>query len=386
MSDQESNNSEQSDEVSEIEVAAVKKSPIEERPVAPGSKSAAAPVKGSSWVAWLALLLVMVLALGVAWVAREGQIKGLALTQRVAQLETVSQQKQTSQKELEDQLRMELRSGLAALEVKEGDKVSRLSQSLASLNEKLAKQQKALARFSVSDRDNWLLAETGHLLRLADQRLVMAADPVAAEALLTSADAVLRGVDDPSLHAVRAAIAKEIAALRAVPKVDVEGIYLSLAALIEQADKLVIFQLPKQAERPSPKPATDWQGRLHQGYRSALATLSDYVIIRRRDVPMQALMDPQWEGLVRQNLRMLLEQAQIALLSDNQRLYAVSLERAQQGVAQFKASDDVGTSAISAEITRLRGLTIGIAQPDISSSLRALDNAVEQRLQSEGGQ
>jgi len=46
----------------------------------------------------------------------------------------------------------------------------------------------------------------------------------------------------------------------------------------------------------------------------------------------------------------------------------------------------VGTSAISTEITRLRGLTIGIAQPDISSSLRALDNAVEQRLQSEGGQ
>jgi uroporphyrin-3 C-methyltransferase len=114
--------------------------------------------------------------------------------------------------------------------------------------------------------------------------------------------------------------------------------------------------------------------------------LSDYVIIRRRDVPMQALMDPQWEGLVRQNLRMLLEQAQIALLSDNQRLYAVSLERAQQGVAQFKASDGVGASAISAEITRLRGLTIGIAQPDISSSLRSLDNAVEQRLQSEGGQ
>ena len=43
--------------------------------------------------------------------------------------------------------------------------------------------------------------------------------------------------------------------------------------------------------------------------------LSDYIVIRRRDVPMQALMDPQWEGLVRQNLRMLLEQAQVALLS-----------------------------------------------------------------------
>ena len=66
-----------------------------------------------------------------------------------------------------------------------------------------------------------------------------------------------------------------------------------------------------------------------QGYEAALAKLSDYIIIRRRDEPIQALMDPQWEGLVRQNLRMLLEQAQIALLSGNQLLYRDSLERAQ---------------------------------------------------------
>ena len=386
MSDQDVDNNEQSDEVSETLVAAVKKPAIPNPPAVSSGKSAAAPRKGSSWVGWLALLLVIALSVGVGWVVREGQIKGLALTQRLAQLETSSQGKQSSQKALGDQLRTELRSGLATLETKESGELSRLTQSVESVKEQLAKQQAALARFSVSDRDNWLLAETGHLLRLANQRLVMAADPVAAEALLKSADAVLRGVDDPSLHVVRAAIAKEIAALRALPKVDLEGIYLSLAALIEQADKLVIFQLPKQEERAQPAPASDWQGRLHQGYKAALSKLSDYVIIRRRDVPMQALMDPQWEGLVRQNVRMLLEQAQIALLSDNQVVYVASLKSAQQGVAQFQTSDEVGAKAISAEITRLQGLTIGIEQPDISRSLRALDDAIEKRLQSEGGQ
>ena len=293
MSDQDSNNSEQPDEAPKT-AAAVKK-PVTQHPTAfPGGKAAAAPSKGASWAGWLALLLVIVLGLGVAWVIREGQLMGLALTARLAQLETVSQSKQSSQKALGDQLRTELRSGLATLDSKESGELSRLAQNVKSLKKELAKQQAALARFSVSDRENWLLAETGHLLRLANQRLVMAADPVAAEALLKSADAVLRGVNDPSLHLVRATIAKEVAALRALPKVDLEGIYLSLAALIEQADKLVIFQLPKPAVRPQPAPAGDWQGRLHQGYKAALGKLSDYVIIRRRDVPMQALMDPQW--------------------------------------------------------------------------------------------
>ena len=384
MSDQDNTNNAQSDETSATVVAPV------ERPASQGTatavKSSAAPRKSSSLVAWLALLLVIALTLGVAWVVREGQAKELALTQRMAQLETVAQGKQASQKALENELRTGLASGLATLKTKEGGELSRLSKSLESLKAQLAKQQATLARFSGAERENWLLAEIGHLLRLANQRLVMGADPVAAEALLKSADTVLRGVDDPSLHAVRAAIAKEIAALRALPKVDLEGIYLRLAALMEQADKLVIFQLPKQAERPQPAPASDWQGRLHQGYKAALSKLSDYVIIRRRDVPMQALMDPQWEGLVRQNLRMLLEQAQIALLSDNQAVYVASLKSAQQGVAQFQASDEVGAKAISGEITRLQGLTIGIAQPDISRSLQALDDAIEKRLQSEGGQ
>ena len=386
MSDQESNNGEQPDEASETVAAAVKKPATQNPPAVPGGKAAMASSKGTSWVGWLALLLVIVLALGVAWVVREGQIKGLALTARVAQLETVSQSKQSSQKALGDQLRTELRSGLATLDSKESGELSRLAQNVESVKKQVAKQQAALARFSVSDRENWLLAETGHLLRLANQRLVMAADPVAAEALLKSADAVLRGVNDPSLHLVRATIAKEVAALRALPKVDLEGIYLSLAALIEQADKLVIFQLPKPVARPQQAPAGDWQGRLHQGYQAALGKLSDYVIIRRRDVPMQALMDPQWEGLVRQNLRMLLEQAQIALLSDNQVVYSASLKSAQQGVAQFQAADQAGAKAISTEITRLQGLTIGVVHPDISRSLQALDDAIEKRLQSQGGQ
>jgi uroporphyrin-3 C-methyltransferase len=344
-----------------------------------------APAKGSSGVAWLALLLVVVLALGAAWLVREGQHREEVLAQRLSALETAAGSERASLDAASDRWQEQLRTGLAQLEESLDEETANLSQRLDAREVQLQSMQEELGRFSATDRDSWLLAEAGHLLRLANQRLVMAQDPVASLALLNGADAVLLEIDDPSLHEVRAAIANDMAALRAVPRVDIEGIYLRLAALVEQADELVIFQLPEQAEGPAPAAAEDWQGRLRQGYRAALDKLSSYLIIRRRDVPMQALMDPQWEGLVRQNLRMLLEQAQVALLSGNQVLYKASLERAQHWVDQFMDSDESGARAITYEITQLADLTIGVAQPDISGSLQAMDAALEQRELAQGG-
>jgi len=349
----------------------------------------AAPVaasrKRSSAVAWLALLLTVALAGALAWAIRNGQAREAVLAQRLAQVETLSQEKQNTLETMGDQWQMELKAGLGDIRTNMDDQSSRMSGRLDAVEANVSQQQKELARFSASDRDSWLLAEAGHLLRLANQRLVMAGDPVAAQALLNSADAVLRELDNASLHPVRAAIAMDIASLRAIPRVDVEGIYLRLAALLEQSDELLIFQLPAPATQPPADAAGDWQGRLRQGYSAALSKLSDYLIIRRRDVPMQALMDPQWEGLVRQNLRMLLEQAQLAALSGNQILYTTSLDRAQQYLAQFRESDEATARAIAIEISQLAELTVAVAQPDISRSLQALDEAAQLQAPSGGG-
>ena len=340
----------------------------------------------SAAVAWLAFLLVIALAAGAVWVLREAQLRESGLKERIAQLESVTGQKQANLDQLSDRLTRQLNAGLEGLKSDMNTQAADLSRSLETVEAQLADQKKELARFSATDRENWLLAEAGHLLRLANQRLVMAGDPVAAEALLNGADSVLRDLNDPALHVVRAAVAADIAALRAVPEVDVEGIYLRLSALIGQADKLVIFQFEEQDAKPAPEAADSWRGRLRQQYEAALSKLSDYIIIRRRDVPMQALMDPQWEGLVRQNLRMLLEQAQIALLSGNQALYTTSLSQAQEWVAQFKDSDTAAAKAISAQIKELQALTIQIPHPNISRSQNALDKAIELRAQDGGEQ
>lgn len=353
-------------------------------PVTPEQKPATR--KSGAGVGWLALLLVLVLAGGSAWVLQQAQVRENALKERVAELESIAGRDKADLDALGARWDQQLRAGLDEVESAVAGESSRITSELMAVQSSLSAQQAELARFSASDRDSWLMAEAGYLLRLANQRLIMAGDTAAAEALLASADDVLRQLEDPRLHDTRAVVASDLAAVRAVPRVDVEGIYLRLSALIDQADQLVIFEMPETEARPQPVAAEDWQGRLKQGYEAALAKLSDYIIIRRRDVPMQTLMDPQWEGLVRQNLRMLLEQAQVALLSGNGDLYVESLERAGHWVDQFRESDEARAAAMARELNQLSGLTVEVSLPDISTSLRTLDEAAELRARQGGGE
>jgi len=376
--------------------------PREEPPTAAasgGSVSGPQPERqgSSSAVAWLALLLALVAAGGLGWLVREQLLRGdTGVTARLDAIEASAGRAAPDLDGLKRQWRAELDAALEKMQAGAGDldgQTSRLSQSLesvqaqlADLSGRLAQQGTELARYSADERDDWLLAEAQYLIRLANQQLLMAGDAAAAQSLLESADRILLQLDDPRLHDARAAVAVDLAAVRAIPRIDVEGLYLRLAALVEQADKLVIFELPEREARPGPEPADTWRARLRQGYEAALAKLSDYIIIRRRDEPMQALMDPQWEGLVRQNLRMLLEQAQIALLSGNQLLYRDSLERAQHWVQKFFESDEAAARAMSREISALAQTNIATDLPDISGSVEALDAVMKQRLQQGGAE
>lgn len=334
------------------------------------------PRRSGALIGWLALLLVIGIAV-VAWLAiEEAQKRELALLDRLIVLESITDKKEDSLAQLGQSFEGQLRTGLAGLESRSAELDARIQQ----LDSMLSEQRAELARFSSNDRESWLMAEAEYLLRLANQRLIMTGDVSSAVKLIKSADEILVELDDVGLHSARAAIAADLAAIRALPQIDTQGLYLRLAALTEQASGLVIFELPEVDDRIAPVPADDWQGRLRQGYEAALQKLSDYIVIRRRDVPMEALMDPQWEGLVRQNLRMLMEQAQVALLSGNARLYRESLQRAEYWVGEFFESDEAAAQAMAREIRLLMDQPVAVEVPDISRSLNTLDKAIEARL------
>ena len=150
---------------------------------------------------------------------------------------------------------------------------------------------------------------------------------------------------------------------------------------MREADALVLFELPERAVATEPPSAEDWRARLAQGYAAAVAKLSEYIVVSRRDVPIEALMDPQYEGLVRQNLRMLLEQAQAAMLSGNAMLYRKSLQRAESWVTQFFKEDERSAQAMAEELRRLRDERVAVSRPDLGASLAALDAVMRTRLE-----
>ena len=97
---------------------------------------------------------------------------------------------------------------------------------------------------------DWRLAEAQYLLRLANQRVLMEQRPEGALSMLRTADKVLAELDDVSLYGLRQSLAQDIAKLEAVPKLDVEGTYLRLAALINQSRELPTLSLEQQRQLP----------------------------------------------------------------------------------------------------------------------------------------
>ncbi|GAB5415519.1 MAG: uroporphyrinogen-III C-methyltransferase [Congregibacter sp.] len=367
------------------------------------------PRSGANAIAWLALILVIVIAAGGFYFLMDLQRREGLLLQRVQGLEAVSGQDTTTFDQMRDNLQRKIEleiEGMQATQARAESDVQRavarletvateaadknrrdlerqlqtLQQTVDRQQESMRDQQQRINDLSVEDRDSWLLAEAQYLLRLANQRLIMTGDTASAEALLRSADNILRELGSADLHALRGALAADIAALRAVPKLDTQGLYLRLDALIRQTDALVMFELPERPSETATIDAEDWKARLAQGYELALAKLSEYVVVSRRDVPVETLMDPQYEGLVRQNMRMLLEQAQVAMLSGNERLFRQSLERAEGWVTQFFKSDEQAAQAMAAELASIRGERVAVNLPDLSASLSALDDVMQARL------
>ncbi|MEM8493257.1 MAG: uroporphyrinogen-III C-methyltransferase [Pseudomonadota bacterium] len=353
-------------------------------------------------IAWLALLLVILLAFFAFNSLMDVQRREGEILQRVQGLEAVSGQDDTTFDQMRDnltrQIELELEGVKSLAERSAEDQardISRLERlidasatsvlqetrnQLAEVQRAQREQQQRLSELGTEDRESWLLAEAQYLLRLANQRLIMTGDTESAEALLRSADSIMRELDDSGLMALRAAIASDTAAVRAVPKLDIQGLYLRLDALIRQTDALVLFNLPERVSEAPPEPAEDWKDRVTQGYELALKKLSEYIVVSRRDAPIEALMDPQYEGLVRQNMRMLLEQAQVAMMSGNELLYRQSLERAQGWVNQFFKSDEQAAVAMNEELTRLRDERVSVTLPDVSASLSAIDDVMRSRM------
>ena len=251
------------------------------------------------------------------------------------------------------------------------------AESVRQLSGRMGRVEDQMDRLLAVDRRAWLGQEAVFLTRLAGQRLLVARDVDAALALLEQADTLLRDTGEPTFEGVRLAIARDRAALAAVPRVDQLGLYATLSGLIDQVDKLQLeFEAPAAAAELAVTPDAGWLAQATSGWHAALAKLSDHLIVRRRSDEIAQLMTPEWAALARQNIRMLIEQAQIAMLSANQPLFERSLQRASGFVALFAEQDEERVTSIVQTLDALGGEAIAPELPELIETRSLLEGEV----------
>lgn len=257
--------------------------------------------------------------------------------------------------------------------------LSELQQRIESLQSLQAEQAQQLQRMSTTDRSDWKLAEAEYLLRLANHRLLMAKETAGAAALLQAADNIVRDLDDMGLFKVREAIGVDLAALRAVPQVDITGAYSRIYGLAKQVDTLPLLINGQQTTRFDDLPTTvdanaSFLTRSWQNIQNAWKKMQEVLSIRSYDYASEPLLPPQQHFYLRQNLKLQFDQAQAALLSRNDALFKLSLSNASEWINRYYQREAPAVKAILDALEELQQISLQQNLPDISGSLLALQN------------
>ena len=353
---------------------------------------AATPRRGSAFIAALALLLSLVACAAVGWrwwqdreaaqsVAEapdwqaridratsefEGDLGRVrdelqqAIEQQRGELQAITGRLQrldadtSARSEAADRLEASLRQELRALE-------RRFEVAEATVNQ--------LASLSRDSEDELRLAEAEFLMRLAAERLALFDDPAGALTALQLAADYLRAVDDPLYTSAREALAREIQRLQAVEMPDRAAISGRLLQLAEAADSWPLDQrrtvehsgnwLQSSADDPG------WLARTRD-------VLSSLIVVHRDTGNATVMLTLEEQQLLRENVRLQLQVAQLAAVRGEAPLYQAALTSVQGWLEDYFDAESTAVRQGMGAVSELREVDVDPPLPDLGDALREL--------------
>ncbi|MFC5550397.1 uroporphyrinogen-III C-methyltransferase [Massilia aerilata] len=292
------------------------------------------------------------------------------------------------------QLVRETQETAKELQVKVGVLESRQSESQS--------QQAALEQMyqDISkNRDEWALSEIEQVLSTASQQLQLAGNVQGALIALQNADRSLSRSDKPQFITIRRAIARDIDKLKALPQVDQAGIALRLDNVISQIDNLPLLADEKPAEPIAPSrvnpPAKNsmaaakgaaaaapedmslgrrvvdtWRNWSHEMWDD----MRQLIRVRTVDQPEALMLSPSEAYFVRENLKLRLLNARLALLSRNEGTFRDDIGSAQQTLGRYFDTKARSTQSVQGLLRQVQANNVTIEVPDLSESLNAVRN------------
>jgi len=330
-------------------------------------------------------LLIFLLAL--QWWTSRTDISDLRreLAQRLQSGENLNTQTKLIANRVDDEVKA-LQGKVAVLEAKQ----------VESQGQQLALEQ--LYQDLAKNRDDWALAEVEQVLSTASQQLQLAGNVRGALIALQNADARLSRADRPQFIAVRRAIARDVDNLKSLPSVDLTGIAVRIDALIGQVDLIPLLsdekpfvvapspksKLSKDAIKDSGKEGRDAKSSAVDDWRTALLQrwtawsselwneIRQLVRVRSVNNPEALLLSPEEAFFARENLKLRLLNARMALLSRNDSAFRSDLLEADRALLRYFDTRARQTQAAHEIIRQLQDSVLNIDMPTLSHSLAAV--------------
>lgn len=315
------------------------------------SEEAQAPAR-RTWP-WVVLIVGLVLAFAaVTWVWIEGRRATSQLRQEVATRLAEG-----------DSIAREARAAVRAGQDSIADLQQRLARAEAQLAETRGQQAAMEAVYqSVSrNREDRLLVEVEQAVGMAAQQLQLSGNVEAALAALRGAQSRLAESDAAPLIMLRSALANDIAALAVAPRLDVSGTALRIEVLLGSIDRMPLAFMAEPPALASVEAAPEqagWLGRLKRLGLELWAELRSLVRVERLDRADPALLSPSQEVFLRENLRLRLLSARLALLSRDSRSFSADLDQAQAWIDRYFDTQTEIVKNVRTELGRLNELDL----------------------------
>lgn len=225
------------------------------------------------------------------------------------------------------------------------------------------------------DQTAWLLSDADFLLNNALRKMVLDNDIDTAKSLLMEADNVLSAVSSPQALSIREAIKSDLNQLTSVNEVDQNNLMQRLALLANLVDNMPMAEIATEQGQGNTQEVSDsiadWQSNIE---KSANSFLSRFIRVTDKNVAVdKGFIAPNQEIYLRENIRLRLQIAILAVPRQQNELYKQSLEAVSSWTRSYFDVSNENVAHFLKELDDLMDQSIYVDAPTQLQSLKLLD-------------
>ena len=269
----------------------------------------------------------------------------------------------------------QLESGLKAMQ----EKVIQLEEFNKSKTEEITTLQAQIKQVgqlaSAQQPNDWLFSEVDFLLNNALRKLILDNDVDTAISLLKLADETLVKINNTQANSVRNAINQDLKELLSLSSVDQNSVMQKLSQLANTVDELQVLNVnfddtPENNNKLSDS-IEDWQQNVE---KSATSFLNHFIRISpKQSANKKELLAPNQDIYLRENIRLRLQLAIMAVPRQQDELYKQSLDAVSSWVRSYFDTNSETTQNFLKSVDELSELSIYVDVPEQLASLTLLD-------------